>query len=310
MNNNIIVQISEGLGNQLFMYAHAYVLSKELNKNLLIDNTTGYYKRKTSLRAHQKFMLNYFNILNDLAPSHFKYDTLSRDMYKKLLLFIDKFKTNKNFLIEDKKKFNEKKTVKNYSFKDIKLNKNAYIIGNYENEAYFSKFRNDLINIFAPKDNYVNSKNEIISKLKETNSISIHIRRHRFSDQIGLNDNFSHTIKSDNFTNEIVDYINRSVNYINNKINNPHYFIWSNDFENFDHIIKKINIKNYEFVKNNDPINDFYLFKYAKHFIVGPSSFHWWGAWLNENDNKICLRPLNLNPSNNENFWPKNWVAI
>ena len=27
MNNNIIVQISEGLGNQLFMYAHAYSLS-------------------------------------------------------------------------------------------------------------------------------------------------------------------------------------------------------------------------------------------------------------------------------------------
>ena len=46
MNNNIIVQISEGLGNQLFMYAHAYALSKDLNRNLLIDDTTSYYKKK------------------------------------------------------------------------------------------------------------------------------------------------------------------------------------------------------------------------------------------------------------------------
>ena len=28
MNNKLIVEISEGLGNQIFMYAHAYSLSK------------------------------------------------------------------------------------------------------------------------------------------------------------------------------------------------------------------------------------------------------------------------------------------
>ena len=36
MKNNIIVQISEGLGNQFFMYAHAYALSKKLDKILTI----------------------------------------------------------------------------------------------------------------------------------------------------------------------------------------------------------------------------------------------------------------------------------
>ena len=40
----------------------------------------------------------------------------------------------------------------------------------------------------------------------------------------------------------------------------------------------------------NDVINDFNLFKYAKHFIVGPSTFHWWGAWLNNSPNKIDER--------------------
>ena len=37
-NKKIIVQISEGLGNQLFMYAHSFSLYKRLNYVLEIDN--------------------------------------------------------------------------------------------------------------------------------------------------------------------------------------------------------------------------------------------------------------------------------
>ena len=36
----IIVRIAEGLGNQLFMYSHAYSLSKKLGYELQIDNTS------------------------------------------------------------------------------------------------------------------------------------------------------------------------------------------------------------------------------------------------------------------------------
>ena len=66
------------------------------------------------------------------------------------------------------------------------------------------------------------------------------------------------------------------------------------------------------FVKNENLIEDFNLFSFCKHFIVGPSTFHWWGAWLNKNSKKICLRPKNelLNPSNNLDFWPERWIPI
>ena len=46
MKNKLIVRIAEGLGNQLFMYAHAYCLSKKINYDLYIDNTSGYFKKK------------------------------------------------------------------------------------------------------------------------------------------------------------------------------------------------------------------------------------------------------------------------
>ena len=87
------------------------------------------------------------------------------------------------------------------------------------------------------------------------------------------------------------------------------YFIWTNDHENLEKLTKKLNINSYHLI-NENVINDFDLFQYAKHFIVGPSTFHWWGAWLNKSPNKICIRPSNMNPSNNENFWPKDWISI
>ena len=45
-NKKITVEIAEGLGNQLFMYSYAYALSKKLGYNLLIDNTSGFSKKK------------------------------------------------------------------------------------------------------------------------------------------------------------------------------------------------------------------------------------------------------------------------
>jgi Glycosyl transferase family 11. len=136
----------------------------------------------------------------------------------------------------------------------------------------------------------------------------LHIRKNRFSDQKDLK-SIENIEKSNSFEESIVNYTNKSIDYINSKVSNPEYFIWSNDHNNINDLLSKIKIKNYTLV-NNSVINDFNLFSYCKHFIVGPSSFHWWGAWLNQNPNKICIRPKNINPSNNKNFWPENWISI
>ena len=53
MEKKVIVEIAEGLGNQLFMYAHAYSMAKKLNYELFIDNQSGYSFKKNTLREHQ-----------------------------------------------------------------------------------------------------------------------------------------------------------------------------------------------------------------------------------------------------------------
>ena len=310
MTKRIIVEIAEGLGNQLFMYAHAYSMAKKLNYELFIDNQSGYSFKKNTLREHQKYMLDSFNIVQNYAPNEFIYDKLHKKIKKKFLILIDKFSNKQVFFKEKSIKLNNSKIVQNYTnLSEINFSDNIYVQGNFENYEYFNEFKNDLSNFFTTKNELINHKNSIVEQLSNNNSISIHIRRNRFSDQIGLTDTVKNKEKSDIFTNQTIDYINRSINFIEKKVQNPQYFIWTNDYEDFDKLSNRLIIKKYYLI-NENVINDFDLFQYAKHFIVGPSSFHWWGAWLNKNLDKICIRPSNLNPSNNENFWPKDWISI
>jgi len=309
MNKKLIVEITEGLGNQIFMYAHAYSLSKELDYILFIDNKSGYSMKKNLLRSHQKYMLGNFNLYGNIADNNMIYDTNFKRFQKKLKLFSDIFSKKKSFIIEKKAQINYKKFVQPFINVDkTKINNSLYVQGNFENYNYFNKYRSELCRIFVPKKEVINENNSLINRIKSSNSISLHIRRNRFSDQAKLKTS-ENVKKSEVFTNNIISYINNSIDFINSKVQNPEYFIWSNNHDNIVPLLNKIKAKNYTLV-NNDVINDFNLFRYCKHFIVGPSSFHWWGAWLNDNPGKICTRPSNINPSNNENFWPNEWISI
>ena len=42
MDKKIILRTSNGIGNQMFMYASAFAIAKKLGRNLLIDNETAF----------------------------------------------------------------------------------------------------------------------------------------------------------------------------------------------------------------------------------------------------------------------------
>ena len=298
MSKKIIVRIAEGIGNQLFMYAHAYSLSKNINYDLFIDNTSGYFKKKNQVRSYQ---LDKFNIDTSLSEKNYRFDTLSLNIKRNILKKLDFFKKKKLFLLETT--FDNKVT----QYIDTDMNNFSdllYIEGYFESEKYFKKFKNKLKSKFIIKDKYLDQNNKFIELLKNNNSVSISVRQNRYSER-GIVDND----KSLKFTKNTIDYIYKSISFFKKKIPNPRFFIWSNDFKNLNNYFNK---NEFTFIENqnNKSLNDFNLFRYSKHFIVGPTSFHWWGAWLNETPDKICVRPSNINPSNNKDFWPDGWIKI
>ena len=83
MNKKIIAKISEGLGNQLFMYANAYAISKRFNLDLNLDPYSGFYR--CNLRS---YMLDNFNISATIGPSNWTFSNNYQNLIKNNIILI------------------------------------------------------------------------------------------------------------------------------------------------------------------------------------------------------------------------------
>ena len=309
MKKNLIIRISNELGNQLFMYASAYGISKEINRDLFIDDTTAYDSNKNI----SKYALNNFNISSEVASGNLKFQSLSGYIKRKLLIKTDFLRKRKFFYIE--KKDDHKQTNFNNDYKNILFNNDLYVEGYFESEKYFVKCRDQIINEFKFKNSDLYKNNPYFKNLIQSNSVAICVRQNRFIE--GKNNNSDENKKKSwNFTLEQIKYINNSAKIIKSKISNAKFFLWSNDFTNlqselFNFSFQSINLSNIN--DNSDKrILSLYLLTQCKHYILTTSSFNWWGAWLSSNENKIIIRPSSFKnfTINNLDLWPDNWISI
>ena len=252
-------------------------------------------------------MLDKFKIDTPIIDSCKKTNSILKYFKKKISMYIDVFRNKKKFLIEKKIKINNKKTSSYENYDINNFFNEIFIEGHFECEKYFILHRNDLIDKFKIKNQLIN-ENKYKDLLKNSNSVSIHIRRHKYSEQPHEKGKDFRLTKSQKYTEDTISYIKKSVSFLESKLDKPKFFIWSNDFTGIE---AHFDPNKFVYIKNNDTLNDFHLFSFAKHFIVGTSSYHWWGAWLNANKDKICTKPPEIiNPSDNINFYSSSWVEI
>ena len=303
MTKKIIVRIAEGLGNQLFMYANSLSLSKKINYELFIDDESGYFQKK-NIRSYQ---LDNFNINTPICDDKYKYNNHLKNLKRKILINVDKFRSKKSFLIEIKDKFKKTKYIdyNQQAFSDI-----LHIEGHYESEKYFKDLKEILKKKITLKNPKIFEKNEYFELIKNNqNVVSICVRQNRFSERISNRYDNKNKEKSDQFTKLTINYIKRAVSNIDLKMANARYLVWSNDFSNLREYLPS-NKFTFVDIKENKSLSDFHLLLNCKNFIVGPTSFHWWPAWLNFNKTSIFMRPKDIDISNNKDFWPNDWHSI
>jgi len=316
MKNKLISRISNGLGNQMFLYAASYVFAKKLNYDLLLDINTGIdhdikrNKKKKFKHYDPKYELDIFNLNAHILNKYSLFDSKLEYIKRKIYIFIDNFKHNKKFLIEKKNYHN-----KNF-FNDIKTdslsNKKIYVEGYFECEKYFLDYRLDILREFSFKYK-INCNDKYFKDIVNSNSVSLAVRRDRFTETYDDDTSIQKINRTKRFEEDQFNYVRKSINYFKSTIHNPKFFLFSDNFENLEN--KFSNTENIIFVKNflsDKVLEDFYLMYNCKHFAIAPTTFHWWAAWLSNDKDKICLRPSNklLNPSNNEDFWPDSWLQI
>lgn len=137
---------------------------------------------------------------------------------------------------------------------------------------------------FPPITDEKNMK--ILELIKNTNSVSIHARR---SDLLFVN---GHCYKH--------GFFKRSVKYIKKNVENPLFIFFTDEnsigwCEKNEKIFgldfKKDRVKFVTWNKGEDSFRDMQLMAECKHNIFTESSFGFWGAFLNQNPDKITCAP-------------------
>lgn len=289
MKNKIIVKFNGGLGNQMFQWALARSLEKKTSIKTIFDMS--FFEKKYA----RPYELNVFNINPEFAE----------DFWLKL-----KLKTIWKF----RKKLNGKKLLgltlysePHFEFDEnvFSIEPNTYIEGFFQSEKYFKDIENELRADFQFKNEPDEENKKLIEKIGATNSISLHIRRGDYV-QKKRYQNLYATCS--------LDYYKRGVEYIAKHYSKPVLFIFSDDI---NWVKANLNLP-YEsiYVSHNTSsksYEDMRLMSLCKHNIIANSSFSWWGAWLNNNKEKIVIAPLKW--FNDESIIqtdviPQNWIKL
>lgn len=270
----IIVQVCGGLGNQLFQYAYARALQEKGNNVRL---ASVFY---TKYRTKRVYSLDNFRI--QMKRAYWVEKTLSPIVDNDL-----PFKIRNNYIIEDLRL--------EYNPKLLTLPGNCYIIGVFQNEKYFKEIELKLRDEIYPKKKIKISR-QLKDILQNNNTVSVHIRR---GDYTQLNNALS------------AGYYSKAVDLIKNRIADPFFCVFSDDLE---WVKQNLNFgKNVVFVNNNGNLEDFeelMVMSKCNHNIIANSTFSWWGAWLNQNPDKIVIGPKIWTKRSRQNIMPPDWIRI
>jgi len=288
----IITKLVGGLGNQMFQYAIGRNLAKKNNTNLKLD-LSFYNEQQTD--SKRNYSLKYFNILENIATEE-EIKKLRRNECKngRRHLLHNLFFANKSIYIKEKQ-FNFDKNVLNAS-------NNFYLSGYWQSEKYFKNIEDIIRKEFTLKTNSKQSLEELTEKIKKSNSISLHVRRGDYANN--PNTRSHHGLCP-------IEFYEEAIKIATEKYSDIHLFVFSDDIE-----WVKENLKTDSptiFVEDNKDYEDLILMSKCKHNIITNSSFSWWGAWLNQNPNKIVIAPkkwFNDPKTNTEDLIPKSWIQI
>ena len=110
-----------------------------------------------------------------------------------------------------------------------------------------------------------------------------------------------------------VEYYNRALKFVKEKLQNPIFYVFSDDLEWTKNNIKIPNANYISDTLFQDYQNwyDMFLMSCCHHNIIANSSFSWWGAWLNTNEDKVVISPNKwINGEHTKDIWCSSWIRM
>lgn len=323
----IIINLKCGLGNQLFQYSTGKAVAKMKGTTLKL------YRDPINLGEKQfnldKFVEDFEFISEDEVDffiSGVKKEKRLINWFvdfvrkSRILLFLARRLRSSKIIglpssdgvFDNRKVFLEDDRVDwtlNFREDIFLVNKDCFLRGFFPSYKYFDFIKEDLIEELSDlKVPLSDIGRDVKCHIERVNSISIHIRR---GDAVSI-DEVSLWYKD--VINE--EYYKKAIDYFLDKIENPVFFIFSNDM---DWVRDNFKLpENYRLVDHNDAehgYEDLYLMSCCQNNITtGFSSFAWWAAYLNRNSSKIVLRAreaCGIEKYNYpEDYYPPDWIVV
>ena len=296
-----IVNISGGLGNQMFQYAFALSLKKRYPEEEVFIDTQHYhslfFKHIGSVNLHNGYELDQLFPKARLPKAGFR--QLSRISY-----YIPNYllsRVARKVLPVRKTEFVSPYS-QNYSYHpEIFTDGDCYYEGYWQCPRYFQNVKEDLLRIYAhPTPNSYNQ--EMINRISQCESVGIHVRRGDYKNAPEFN-GICHTA-----------YYSEAIQQLKTISRPQAFFIFSNDIAWCkSHLQPLIGNANTIYVDGNtgkDSCWDMFLMTYCKNLIIANSSFSWWGAYLNKNARIVIAPDPWLRRDCEINVYEDHWTRV
>lgn len=276
----IVVKLMGGLGNQMFQYAAAKCIAVKRGAPLKLD--VSLYDTFQDGLTPRRFELGCFA---------FEYDIASEQE-----IMLARNGRGFRYIRENAPGFERAF----FRFPD-----NVYLDGYWQSERYFKDIKDVVREDFIFRESQTGINKKMAEIILSGGSVSVHIRRTDYVSNPEIN--MHHGVCE-------LEYYLAAVAEIESRVKDPYYFVFADDIDwarkNFK-IRRPIEIIAHN--KGENSFEDMRLMSQCKHNIIANSTFSWWGAWLNDNPEKIIVSPRKWfrdGSGRKSEIVPEGWVKL
>lgn len=290
-----IVNIMGGLGNQMFQYALALALKSRFPDEEVLIDTSGF----NGYPLHNGYELDRI----------FEVQIPKADIRNQMRLFYP-LRNYRMWQIANRLLPRRKTVV--YESKDMRFEpevisrtSSSYYLGYWQTEKYFKDVRKEILEAFRFPDFQSDSQNATLAAkiVGSSCAVSVHVRRGDYT-KIANTQGIC-----------TLEYYRKALKELRQRVVPEMFIVFSDDIE-----WTRTNLKDYlgntpvtyvDWNKGKDSFRDMQLMSLCHHNIIANSSFSWWGAWLNQNPDRIVITPSRwMNDGGWVDMIPDNWIRI
>lgn len=292
--SSVTVRMSGGLGNQMFQYACGRALTHILGGELWLDTRDF----DTYFRT---FCLDYYNLQIRRCPDNLarqrsgRPENFWRKRWRKLW--------GKPFLLPQG--YYREKEAFHFDPEISSVDGDIYLDGYWQHEGYFSAIRELLLSEFTPRNPASSLAQDYSDRISASeDSVAIHVR---------LGDYCSNPA-AQNFHGLCgKGYYQQAMTEMASLLPSAKFFLFSDEPEAAagflppDFVITAVTVPG-----EHSMHEELMLMRQCRHQIIANSSYSWWGAWLNNNPNKVVFAPAQwlADPQTQTDIIPAGWRKI